>query len=203
MLTITTPPNTYDLTTLETIKAELKITTNTNDPNLIRWIHEASEIVATYCGRVFGLQVMVETQRDCWGKEELILEGFPIVTITSIVEDGVTLDNDEFEVDADAGLIYRLDDDFRICWQGDKVVVTYSAGYDLLDAVPRDLERAVIEMIKLQYFGAQRDPLARSVDVPGVMSKTYWVGTIGDNGALPPSVTALLDPFRRGDKGLR
>lgn len=202
MLTIVTQATTFDLTTLDVVKSELGITNNENDANLIRWIHEASEIVATYCNRVFGLETLEETLRGCLGREELILSRFPVTEITSIVEDDVTLDADDWEIDWDSGLVYRLSDDVRIAWEGDKVVITYQAGYDLLDGLPRDVEKATIELMKLAYFGARRDPLARSVDIPGVMSKTFWVGMVGDNGALPPSVTALLDPFRRGDKGL-
>lgn len=203
MLTIITEATTFDLTTLDVVKSELGVTNGDNDANLIRWIHEASEIVATYCNRVFGLETVEETFRNTWGKSELILSRFPVTEIVTFTADDVLLTQDEdFEVDVDAGLVYRLLDDLRETWDADKVVIRYSAGYDLIGTLPRDLERAAIELVKLQFFSSRRDPLARSVDIPGVMSKSYWVGSVGDNGALPPNITALLDPFRRGDKGL-
>lgn len=197
-LTIITPATTFDLTVLATVKQELGITVTTYDDQLTRLIHEASIACATYCDCVFALEEVSETFWLNCAMDELRLARRPVTTITSVVESGVTLTaGTDYAFDPATGSLFRLDgNDNRSAWTG-KVVVQYSGGYALLDGVPRDIERACIALIKTLWFSLTRDPLVRSVEVPGVMTETFWVGGIGDNGALPPNVTALLDPYRR------
>src|SRR5579862_1762171 len=103
ILTVITPADSYDLTTLATIKAELEITDTNSDVQLGIFIDQASGECATYCKRVFGKETVSEQFRLGQGSrlhrrsrtEELILARYPIVSITSITEeDGTVLVQD-------------------------------------------------------------------------------------------------------------
>jgi hypothetical protein len=195
ILSVVTAAESQDLTLVETVRNELGLSTE-NDQFIERLVHEASAACASYCDRVFGEEVVSEVIRNTVSRDSIHLQRWPVSSVSSVVEDGVTLDADEYEVDPVTGFLYRLDgDDGRSCWPCVKITVTYTGGYELLDELPRDIERACIELVKAWYFSAKRDPMVKSSDLPGVMSESYWVGGIG-NGALPPNVTALLDQYR-------
>jgi len=200
MLVVNTAADSYDLTVLSTVKAELSIEGGASDAQLTEQIHQASDICATYCSRVFADETVTETLRNV-RRTVIGLQRGPATTITSVTEDGTALLATEYEAETDdKGLsyLYRLSDDDRVDWDAAKLVIVYTGGYALLDGLPRTIERACIDLVKLLYFSASRDPVLRSVDVPGVMSKTYWVGATSD-GALPPHIEANLAPFRRVD----
>lgn len=96
------------LTRLETVKAELGITTTTDDDVLIDMIARASSAISRECRRVFGLETVTETL-DGSGTRLLPLSRIPIFEVTEVTEDGTVLDASEYSVeDADAGALYRL-----------------------------------------------------------------------------------------------
>jgi hypothetical protein len=200
MLTVTTEAESQDLTALGTVKAELGILDGSKDEPLTTFIHQASAIAARYCNRVFGQETVTETFRLVGCRPSLSLTRYPVASVSSVIEgptgSTTTLDTDEYEVDADSGLLYRLSDDCRIDWSATKYVVTYAGGYELLADLPQDIERGVIEIVKLLYHAAARDPLVKSESVSDLGSQDFWVGGFG-NDALPPKVTALLDYYRR------
>jgi len=94
----------------------------------------------------------------------------------AVVEDDETLVLDtDFEVNAGAGLLYRLSSDQRIIWSANLVVVTYQAGFA---TVPTPLADVAAEMVA-RRAGAKRDPMMRSerTEVPGAWAKEqqFWV----------------------------
>lgn len=198
--TVSAASETFDLTILATVKAELGIpdATETYDDALETFITQASRACATYCNRVFAEETLVDSFRLTSSTDKLLLSRMPVSSITSVVEDGTTLAADEYEFEAATGFLWRLDgDDNRSCWSCGKIVVTFVAGYELLETLPHDVERACIVTVKQNYFAKTRDPMVKEVDVPGVERVSYWVGSMpGDNGALPAEAEALLDPFR-------
>ncbi|HQS18789.1 hypothetical protein [Reyranella sp.] len=118
----------------------------------------------------------------------------PIVSISSVVEDGVTLDSSAYSLRPGAMLELALDR----CWSSAGIVVTYVTGWDLADEEqrPADFESAVIDQVKVMYLSRDRDPTIRSEDVPGVHSATYSVAggdSISGNGLLPQLEAALAD----------
>lgn len=138
------------------------------------------------------LETIVETFRLKSRQNCLILARRPVVEITSAVEDGVTLGADEYEVDAASGMLYRLSSDVRICWPGCKIVVTYSAGWQ---TVPDDLKLAAVKLAGVFWSEGERiDPNLKSVDIPGVISKEYWVAPSSDT-LVPQEVLDLLGPY--------
>lgn len=189
-----------DLTTLATVKAELGITNGTSDADLARFITQMSHAAATYCNRVFAKETVVDyfrPQNECRSTDKLLLSRFPVGTITSVVEDGTTLDAADYEVDPTTGFLWRLSDDERTSWALAKIVATYAGGYELLDELPNDVERAVIVMVKQAWFAKSQDPMAKAEEVPGVYRIERWVGTApGEIGAIPAEAEALLDPYR-------
>jgi hypothetical protein len=78
-------------------------------------------------------------------------------------------------------------------------VITYTAGYLLLDDVPYSLERATLSLITSFWSTRRRDVTVRSEDIPGLRSTTYDIDASGSaaNMSIQPDVAALLQPFRR------
>lgn len=207
VLTINTVASTYDLTTLATVKAELGITTTTEDTNLATWISQASNACASYCNRVFGLETVTETFRNKFqypfsdnnrrNVSIVMLTRTPVVSIVSITEDGIALVQDtDYQLDPEEGILYRLDSDSLTNWYFKKLVVNYTGGYALVGTLPHNIERACITQVKAIRAGGSRDPNVKSESIPGVLSTTYFSPGANDNGALVPDVTALLDPYR-------
>lgn len=220
ILTVVTPATSFDLTVLETVKSEFGITNTDQDDNLARYIHEASAAIANVCNRVFAEEVVREEfRRVIWGNriDNIVLRRKPVTLITSIIEDDVTLvEGTDFEVNSQAGIIYRLWDGLgsrRFWYFYDNIVITYRAGYFLLDDLPYDVERACIRLVRYFYEtggGSSSSSSSSSsglgnlkvLEVPGVIRKEWetrgnnvWQ-TIAGSVTLPPDVMALLGPYK-------
>lgn len=204
LATITTGPEQTRLTTVETVKSELSITTDVHDDVLGRKIDEATSDIEAHIGRVLNRVTLTET---FWGGpgygEYLILSRAPVASITSVTLDDVAVDTDEYRLDADAGILYRLDASGYPCtwtWTN-KIVLVYEAGFLLPGENDRDLphalEGAAIALVNSYWQAKGRDPMVKAEDVPGLGSVQYWVGSVGEAGQLPPDVVAKISPFRR------
>lgn len=194
IVTVTVPAVSQDLTVLATVKNELGITSDTNDDaKLAVYIKQASDAVSAWCRRVFGQETVSETFRPSFQVGKLILDRRPVSSITSVTEDGTALSASDYELDAESGMVTRLYSDCQSNWSASKITVVYVAGYELLDSLPHSIEKATILLVKNYYYSGPRDPLMKSVDIPGVMSESYWVG---DNGSIPDEVADLLGPYR-------
>ncbi len=196
LLTVLTPASIRALTTLATVKDEIGITDDAADARLQRWIDEASERIETYLGRVLAGETVRETFRLRGAPGCLRLARRPVAAVASIDVDGATLANDQYEIDATAGLLYSIGGDQRTRWAGCTVAVTYTAGYVSVQALPRPIETACLGLVRHRWAARDRDPMLRSLAIPGVVTEQYWVGATGDDGAMPPEIAALLDPFR-------
>jgi hypothetical protein len=219
-LTVTAAAANYNLTAAATFKAECAITGSADDAVIATLIQQASGDIAAYLGRVLARETVVETFRlgddDCedywrgygqgWarykpgrgGAEPLALDRWPVASMTSVVEDGTTLDSDEIELKASNGLLYRLSNDVIVPWSGLKVVVTYAAGYSLLAGLPFELERACLDLVKLRYYARDRDPLLRSEKILDV-TESAWTATTAaaTRGGLPDDIARRIDAYRR------
>lgn len=208
ILTVIDPSETFDLTSLDRVKTELNVTNNDSDDRLEQLIHEESASFADLCNRVFASETVTETFRRVRGRNNLVplgLKRYPVTSITSVVEDDVTLDITLYEVDAKTGLLYRLSDsdpEFRAVWCASKIVVTYIGGYTLLTNLPRRIETAVIQMIMGRWFSggaSARDPSVKTEDVYGVARLEYWRGSAmggASSSSLPPDVQEAVDLYR-------
>lgn len=208
MLTVIQPADSHDLTTLETAKRELGITDDDQDAHILDQIHAASNAIATYCDRVFGLETVEERfwpDAD-WGYSmhatSLLLNRTPIVEVTSVSIDGTPLAVSDYRIDKRVGILYRLGANWP-CWYNwwgttDGIVITYRGGYQLLDGIPFAIERACLNMVKEYSAAVGRDPALRSIEVPGLGKQEFTVGgTQVDQHQLSPMVTGLLEPFKR------
>jgi hypothetical protein len=173
------------LTTRETVKRELGLTSTDDDILLSDMIVRASSAIERETRRSFGVETVTETL-DGTGTRLLGLARTPIVEITSITEDETELDADEYSIeDADAGAVYRADGWGRSgglrMWGTEayssgyilpgyrdlRYSVTYRAGYLLpsdvnpwiLPETPQNLpgavEQAAIETVKSWYIASK------------------------------------------------
>lgn len=199
ILTVTGPAGDTDLVTLARIKSELGITDTSLDTLLGDWITEESTTVTDELNRVIAEETLEETFRRGGASraETLTLSRRPVSEIASVTEDGSALDTGNYEIDAEAGLIYRLSaNGYRSHWWASVIVVTYTAGYALPDAAPSWATKATIICLTHRLAAKGRDPALKEINIPGVIEKQFWVGSIGENGALPPGVEDLLSPHR-------
>jgi len=196
LLRVVTAADDQDLTDIETLKEELGITESGQDEKLERLINEASADCARFCNRVFIQETVEEIHRDVRDLKAFSLDRFPVPSITSVAVDGTALATTEYEVEAESGLLFQLSGESRVCWSGTKIVITYVGGYEFED-LPPDIGRACLEQIKALHFSAARDPLVKATDIPGVMSKQYWVGGVGDDAAVCPAAAARLESYRK------
>jgi hypothetical protein len=199
ILTIVTPATSTALTDVSAAQAELDITGTTDLAYLQHQIAVASAAIVSWCGRVFAREVLREVWRDlCW-QEALSLSRFPVVSIASVIEDGVTLASTEYECDLEAGLLYRLSSDERTRWNARKITVNYTAGYVLPGNdgrnLPYDVQRACTLIVTAQHNARGRDPMIRSESAQDVGQISYLDPRAGME-AMPPQAAALLAPYR-------
>lgn len=199
LLTIVTPATVTALTDLASVKLELGVSGSTEDPYLQAQITQASAAIVSWCGRVFAREVVSEVWRLDADTQPLSLARYPVVTITSVIEDGTTLAGSDYELDADAGMLWRLASDERAAWRARKITVAYTAGYLLPGQVgrtlPADVERACILMVAAQYNAQGRDPMLRSDGAQGIGQVSYLDPRAGME-AMPPQAAALLWRYR-------
>jgi len=195
ILTVTTAATTQDLTIAATVKIELGITGTSEDAKLATWIKQASAMISSYCGRVFGAETVSETFWLDRAVEKLILERFPVSALASVTEDGVVLTTADYQSDPSNGMLGRLSSDVLTCWSARKIIIAYTGGFELLNGLPHDVERACISLVRQLRSQATRDPLAKRIEIPDVRTVDYWVGKVGESGSMPPDVLDLLAPY--------
>lgn len=196
ILTVITPAPTYDLTTLATAKDEIPSTT-ISDATYVRYIREASDVIASYLGRVLAQETVSESWR-CVRSSQLVLARYPVASIDSVTVDGTALAPTEYEANLAVGQLWRLSSDGsrRIPWcDGNHITVQYTGGYALLDSMPYAIEAACLSLIKHKVAARGRDPSLRSRTIDGVGQEQYWVGSTGGTPGLPDEVATWLEPF--------
>lgn len=124
------------------------------------------------------LESISETFRLKSQQECLVLARRPVVAITSVTEnDTILVADDDYEIDASAGLLYRLWEGVRACWPCGTIVIPYSAGWQ---TVPYDLRELACKLATVLSAETGRDPSLGSVDIPGAISETYRYGRPDD-----------------------
>jgi hypothetical protein len=197
LLTVVEAAPSQDLTVLETVKLELQVEDTKLDELLQTYIRQASGMIARRCRRVFGKETVSEKIRlkHPYRVPHVMLKRYPVTEIVSVTVDGAELLDAQYEVNGEAGLLYRLNTDCRIDWCARSVTVEYVAGYQLLDELPRDVERACVTAVKFMVWSRTRDPSVKRVEIPDVRTVDYWVGGVGSDPALPPEAVSLITPF--------
>jgi hypothetical protein len=145
----------------------------------------------------------------------LVLTRYPVSSVAMVAEGDTDLTDTQWILENQGGLLYRtndwapdpipsnpifpgveppIPDPVMTAWCGNTVTVTYTAGYLSTNDIPADVQQACTTLLAHRSSSSRRDPALRSIDIPGVQAETYWVGQIGENGALPPEVVGLLTP---------
>lgn len=227
VLTITTPPASCQLATLEAVKYELAITTTADDPYIIGLINRASSVVAEHCGRCFGYQTVSEIFRYGSGSYigpsaqavapygtplaaqfKPVTFSFPGVLSLTIAEnaDPALTGGTDYDLDGPAGLAWRIRGGLRSWWGVPTVTASYSAGYVLpndspvtgVPALPGAVEEATLTLVRTAYARRGRDSAV-------ILDVTEGLGRIGytpGQKASPMSIDSALDemlqPYRVG-----
>jgi hypothetical protein len=113
-----------------------------------------------------------------------------VVEVVSIVENGVTLTADEYELDAASGIVTRLYGDRPCYWSTWKIIATYRAGFRLPTEAPQALKQAAVQLVKSYALGSDRDPMVRSEGVENISNASFFAEH------MPPEVIGLLQQFR-------
>lgn len=192
------------LVTLADIKGYLDISGSDYDD----FLEEQEEIIADaiegFCGRKFAEATYTQTFYDSDYRDivrELRMFHYPLIEVTEITEDDVSVDLTEFRIHYPSGTLIKPEYFFA----GVEVVeVTYKAGYATIPSIIRNV---VYSLIQEKYnkkisgvplsFGSD----VQRVSIPGVMSIDFDY-TLEANlrknayGVILGSHVNTLDPFR-------
>jgi hypothetical protein len=162
-------------------------------------IAQVSGLVDRFLDRVLAEEDVTDHFRDASG-DALRLSRFPVAEVLEVIESGVALSSDAWELDEATGRLWRLNGDDRYSWASPGATrVSYVGGYVLPTDLPADIQRAAVDQIKAQFMSGARDPALRSFSVPDVYQATYSVAggdSFGKSGLLA-QVEAALAPHRR------
>lgn len=200
--TVTTAPAATRLTTIEAVKIEMAIEDGQADTWIIQAIARATTAIGTWLNRDLARATESEQFRLAGRQRRLGLARYPVESIATIVEDGVTLSGSDYELEHAIGWLHRLDGaDNLTFWPATKIVVAYVGGYVMPGQsgrnLPEDIERAAILLIKAWWFARNRDSMVKAEIIPDVLETQYWVDAQGESAGLPPDVTALLASYRK------
>jgi uncharacterized phiE125 gp8 family phage protein len=177
-----------DLTTLDSVKAWLKITGTSDDALLKRLITASTQFITQWLNRDIFQQSYTES-RNGTGGTRMSLANYPVTAVASLSIDGTTI-----PVSTDYTVNGYVFDSQQIMLRGyrfnrgfQNVVLTYTAGYV---AVPAELEQACIELLSLRY--KERDRIGMtSTTVNGNETAAYFTGD------MPKSVQTMLQNWKR------
>lgn len=211
ILSVSVAAATTALTTLEAVKTDLAIVTADEDAFLEKAILRVTERVNNHVRvasasdgtATLGQETLIDTFRLTNSRSRLILSrviprNWPL-SIVSVVENDVTLDSDEFEVES-GGLLCRLSGSSRSCWSCGTTVVTYTAGWllpnDTARNLPQEIEDAAIGLIKLARLDRTRDPTLRQENILDGLYSYQRFAPSDTPGGMPDDIAAALEPYR-------
>jgi hypothetical protein len=212
ILLVTVPSDDDTLTTLDRVKAELNITgaNRARDTLLQEKIDEASDDLRSALGFRVAQESVIETfwfEQGDYPPEFLLLDRTPEVTIDSITIDDVVYEGDAIaaisRLDDKTGQLYALCDGYPSRWLFCKsIIIAYTGGYVMPSegddcTLPTGIQGACVDLVSSYWAAKGRDPTLKSYEVPGVISKAFWVGAVGEDGELPPSVVTKFARYRR------
>lgn len=184
-----------DLISLDDLKLALGITGTDEDETLRAMITFQSRIIAEYCDRRFGLAEAVETftfDRDetLPTRQALVLSLYPVAEVLEVSQFGATAGG--YELDPVTGRLWSDG------WWTGSVSVVYSGGYDLPEAAPARLQKALIETVYEQRTVGARDSSIREVQ-HGDTRISYFTSSTSSASAgfLSAPVVDLIKPYRR------
>lgn len=152
------------LYTVDELKVSLGITNTAQDALLFGLIKSASDYIANAIDRKLDFSSYTETfYLDC-PQDNLLLKQYPVVSITGVLIDGVTLPSSSQGVTTwyftEDGSINRIDG-FKFPIKPIPITVTYKAGYRVM---PEDIRAAVKKVATGEYtFRKKAGVLAETI----------------------------------------
>lgn len=182
------------ISNLTELKTHLGITDSTQDTFLENLANRAYKILETYLGRQIKSQTLTEYYDgpESPDQSELILNQFPIISVTSIHDDldrgfssTYLIDSGDYVIYKERGVVklFRNEAAFQKGIQNIKIV--YVAGYS---TIPGDLVDALIQMIEFMFNRARTAGFQSQA--LGGKSETY------DNDQIPAMVKRTLSSYR-------
>ncbi len=128
------------------------------------------------------LEVLSQQNRLTHPVEQIRLVRRPVVEVLSVTEGGVALTATDYELDPSTGMLRRLWNDYPAQWlywshASFKVVVAYRGGWA---SVPDNLRAAAMKFATIVWTAAGRDSGLKSIEIPNVIRKEFWVGPADD-----------------------
>ena len=197
------------LTTVEQVKS---LTGLTGDDQIKFRINAASDLIERLTGRSFGIAEITAEQHQGRGRPELILNRFPITELDEIREDGEAVDEDDYIVNAESGIVTKnngywpwapgyhqdLTNDPDSSQAEFNIEADYTAGYVLpkdeagavVRSLPYYLELACIELV--QWFAD------RSIGIKSehIGNYSYEVDSATLQGGIPSGIMAVIDRYK-------
>ena len=183
------------LTTINNVKAYLGLSGSTHDALLTTLVSAASDAIEAYCGRAFAAADHTEyLDGDDNGvrRSDLLLQHYPILSVTSIHDDpdrdwsdGDLVNSDDYTFYADEGRVVLDSGSFHTGRRSVKVV--YRAGYE---AIPDDLQQACAILTAAWFNRGRQGGDGLSGEGLGQYRADY------DTNAWPAAARQLLKPYR-------
>lgn len=136
------------LVSLADMKAYLGIPSGntSHDTFLTEQLNLLTEVITNYCRRNFESATYQQTfyrdeNREDWS---LTLFQFPVSSITSIVEDGVTLDPTLYRLNKPTGIISLTTKD-KYFFAAKETVVTYVAGFTTVPLAVQSVVKSIVQ----------------------------------------------------------
>jgi hypothetical protein len=203
IIKILTPADSFDLLSLDELKAAMGIpTTDTSqDAQLSSLITRYSDVISTLCHRVFAKEEVRETWR-CMGSRRVFLSHWPALeTDIASVESprGSILDPSTYEFEERSGKLELFET------RSEPIVVTYTGGYDLPEDAPPALKQALELLIREEQSYVSRLGISgvRSIShkEARVMFYDPFSGSHGQKGGMALAVSggmnSLLNAYMR------
>jgi hypothetical protein len=202
MLTVSSAAADTKLLSLAEMKSALGITDTAFDSALTDLGVQLSEAIARECGvatdgvtpPTFRKETLIDTLRLSCAQPSLRLSRRFVVSVSNIVVAGVTLTTDDYEVDASAGILHRLDANGAFKkWGSGLTVITYVAGFD---TVPGPLKLAAWTMLQEAWTNKDRDLTVKSEKFEGVGGTEWFDNQMTAMGYASAAIRDVLAPFR-------
>lgn len=174
-----------DIVTVAEVKTHLNISASdtSQDTELAAFIEAVTPVVEHITGPVVARQVVEKHDGGC---EAIVLRQPPVVSVTSVTEDGVTVAASDYTL-SDAGVLYRTS---RVWLYGrGKVQVTYQAGRS---AVPASIALAAKELVRINWRPQQGGNYS-----PFDGGAADEVGQVRFGFFVPNRVAEMLNPHQQ------
>lgn len=180
------------LVSLDEMKTYLGISSSSYDDFLIQQGKIISDAVEAYCRRKFKPATYTQTfYCDNNHMSSVInLFAWPVIGVTSISQDGDTVDTSEYRVHKPTGTIFKKNGYF---FSAEETVIIYEAGFE---SVPNPVKSSVLTLIQERYnkkasgvsldFGSD----VQRISIPGTISIDFDY-SLSNNDRTSPFGTIL------------